>query len=347
VSSGGATPPGLAARILAGDVGALARGCRIVDERVAGYRALLAELFPASGHGRVIGITGPPGVGKSTLTDALIAELRRRDERVGVLAIDPTSPFSGGALLGDRIRMLRHSGDAQVFIRSLATRGAHGGLSRSAADVLRLLQAWGATSVLLETVGVGQAELELLGIVQTAVVVVMPGSGDDIQANKAGILEAADVLVLNKADRPGADVAESELRLALALSGVRLSGALPTSHAATSSPLKNDEPGSWTVPIVRSVAPRGEGTAELLLALDAHWAWLQNTAAGRAERAGREQRSLLAFLREVVADAVLAEAAPLIEQLAADVAARALDPYDAVEGLLVAVRQRITKGTPE
>lgn len=339
MSPGGATQSGLGARILAGEVGALARGCRIVDERAAGYRALLAELFPAAGNGRVIGVTGAPGVGKSTLTDALIVELRRRGERVGVLAIDPTSPFSGGALLGDRIRMLRHSSDAEVFIRSLATRGAHGGLSRSAADVLRVIQAWGATSVLLETVGVGQAELELLGVVQTAVVVVMPGSGDDVQANKAGILEAADVLVLNKADRPGADVAESELRLALALSGARL-GPLPAAHASSAGAVGSAETGAWTAPIVRSVATQGQGVLELVARLDAHRDWLSGTDAGRAQRAAREQRSLLGFLREVVADAVLAEAAPLIAELASQVAARALDPYDAADRLIAAVGAR-------
>jgi LAO/AO transport system kinase len=341
VSAGGTSPTELAPRILAGDVGALARGCRIVDERASGYRELLRELFPASGRARVIGVTGAPGVGKSTLTDALISELRKRGERVGVVAVDPSSPFSGGALLGDRIRMLRHSADSEVFIRSLATRGAHGGLSRSAADVLRVVEAWGATSVLLETVGVGQAELELLGVVETALVVVMPGSGDDVQANKAGILEAADVLVLNKADRPGADVAESELRLSLALSGTRLGTAPAASHhAAVSVSRTGGESGAWTAPIVRTVASRGQGLVELLTQLDAHRAWLSGSESGRGERAARVRRSLLAFLRDVVAEAVLAEATPLIDELALRVARRELDPYAASDELLAAMRGR-------
>lgn len=345
--SGGTAPSDLAARLLAGEVAALARACRVVDERAEGYRELLRELFPASGRARVLGVTGAPGVGKSTLTDALIVELRKRGERVGVIAVDPSSPFSGGALLGDRIRMLRHSADPEVFIRSLATRGAHGGLSRSAADIVRLIEAWGASSVLLETVGVGQAEFELLGVVQTAAVVVMPGSGDDVQANKAGILEAADVLVLNKADRPGADVAESELRLSLALSGTRLGVAPQASHhAVVHAKPAGAESAAWTAPIVRSVATRGEGIVEVLSQLDAHGAWLSGTEAGRAQRAARERRSLLAFLRDVVADAVLSEAAPMLDELALRVAKRELDPYAASDELLAALRTRAMPGAP-
>lgn len=341
MSSGGATTARqLAPRILTGDVAALARACRIVDERASGYRELLRELFASSGGARSIGITGAPGVGKSTLTDALISALRARGERVGVVAVDPTSPFSGGALLGDRIRMLRHSADSEVFIRSLATRGAHGGLSRSAADVLRVLEAWGASSVLLETVGVGQAELELLGVVETALVVVMPGSGDDVQANKAGILEVADVIALNKADRPGADVAESELRLSLALSGARLGTPSGSYHAAHGASPAAGAPtsGTWSAPVVRTVAIREEGVAELVTQLDAHRAWLSETEEGRVVRAARARRSLLAFLRDVVADVVLGEATPLIDELAQRVARRELDPYAASDELLAALR---------
>lgn len=316
---------------------ALARGCRVVDERASGYRELLRELFPSSGQARTIGITGAPGVGKSTLTDCLIAELRKRGERVGVIAVDPTSPFSGGALLGDRIRMLRHSADADVFIRSLATRGAHGGLSRSAADILRLVEAWGASTVLLETVGVGQAELELLGVVQSAVVVVMPGSGDDVQANKAGILEAADLLVLNKADRPGVDAAESELRLSLSLSGMRL-GAVPapSHHSAVGHAAHAGDPASWTPPVLRTVASRTEGVSELLTALDAHAVWLRDSELGRAQRAARARGTLLSFLRDVIADAVIAGAAARIDELALRVERRELDPYAASDELLAA-----------
>ena len=188
----------LAARVAQGDTAALARACRLVDERVEGYRALLHELFPLSGRARTIGITGAPGVGKSTLTDALVTALRAQGQRVGVIAIDPSSPFSGGALLGDRIRMQRHSLDEEVFVRSLGSRGAHGGLSRSAADTLRLLSAWGAATVLLETVGVGQAEFDFLGVVESAVLVVMPGAGDDVPQSLKEM--GYDVRMLNDGD---------------------------------------------------------------------------------------------------------------------------------------------------
>jgi LAO/AO transport system kinase len=318
-------------------VAALARGCRVVDERAGGYRELLRELFPSSGRARTIGITGAPGVGKSTLTDCLIVELRKRDERVGVIAVDPSSPFSGGALLGDRIRMLRHSADESVFIRSLATRGAHGGLSRSAADILRLMEAWGASTVLLETVGVGQAELELLGVVESAVVVMMPGSGDDVQANKAGILEAADLLVLNKADRPGVDAAESELRLSLALSSARLGAApMASHHAAIGHAAPSGDAAAWTAPVLRTVASQADGMSALLAQLDAHAAWLRDSEFGRAQRAARARRTLLSFLREVVADAVIADAEAHIDELVMRVERRELDPYAASDELLSA-----------
>jgi LAO/AO transport system kinase len=322
----------LAERIRRGDVRALARACRLVDERAPPYRELLRELFGESGRAARIGITGPPGVGKSTLTDALIATLRARGERVGVVAVDPSSPFSGGALLGDRIRMQRHASDAEVFIRSLGTRGAQGGMSRSAAEVVSLLEAWGASTVLVETVGVGQAEFELLGVVHSIVLVAMPGSGDDIQANKAGIVEAADVIALNKADRPGTDAAESELMSALALPHLRFSGGATHGAASnTGAPIADDE--RWRCPIVRTVANRAEGLDALDAALTAHRAWL-GSAAGRRRVAERERRRWLGFLREVVADQVFAELAPAIDALVSLVEARALDPYSAAERLL-------------
>ncbi|MFZ5894487.1 MAG: methylmalonyl Co-A mutase-associated GTPase MeaB [Myxococcota bacterium] len=321
----------LAARVAQGDTAALARACRLVDERVGGYRELLQELFPLSGRARTWGITGAPGVGKSTLTDALIAELRQRGERVGVIAVDPSSPFTGGALLGDRIRMQRHTLDANVFVRSLASRGAHGGLSRSTADTVRLLEAWGANTVLLETVGVGQAEFEFLGVVESAVLVVMPGSGDDVQANKAGILEAADLVVLNKADRPGAEAAESELRLALALSHGDSRSTSVSHHAAVPSARSTE---GWQTPVLRTVASHGEGITELVQALDAHRSWLETSEAGRAERALRVRRSVLGFLRDVVNEAVFTQSAALIDELIEQVATRVIDPYEASERLL-------------
>src|SRR6188768_571520 len=187
------------AGVLAGDVRALARACRLVDERWPGHHELLSAAFPHSRSSWWIGITGSPGVGKSTLTSRLIQHLRAQGQRVGVVAVDPSSPFSGGALLGDRIRMQAHWDDPEVFIRSLATRGAVGGLSRTTADIARVLSAWGARVVLIETVGVGQDELDVMHVAHTTLVVQAPGAGDDLQAAKAGLLECADVLVVNKA----------------------------------------------------------------------------------------------------------------------------------------------------
>ncbi|HMR07375.1 MAG TPA: methylmalonyl Co-A mutase-associated GTPase MeaB, partial [Polyangiaceae bacterium] len=207
----------IGSRVLSGETPAIARACRAVDDRLPGYRELLQELFPHTGRAWLIGITGNPGAGKSTLTDRLIIRFRSAGQRVAVVAVDPTSPFSGGAILGDRIRMQRHFEDEGVFIRSLATRGALGGLSRSAMDVARVLDASGADVILVETVGVGQDELEITRAAHSTLVVLSPGMGDDIQAIKAGILEIADVFAVNKADRDGADATVRDLELMLAL----------------------------------------------------------------------------------------------------------------------------------
>src|SRR5438445_1517106 len=223
----------LANDVIAGDVRAAARACRIVDDELPAAVPLLKELFPHTGHAWVVGITGNPGSGKSTLVDGLIGILRARGSKVAVVAVDPTSPFSGGAILGDRIRMQRHAADPGVFIRSLATRGALGGLSRSARDVVRVLDAWGADVVLVETVGVGQDELEVTRAAHTTLVVMAPGMGDDVQAIKAGILECADVFAVNKADREGADATVRDLELMIALGGETLAGgAHSAGHAA-------------------------------------------------------------------------------------------------------------------
>ena len=193
----------LAAKVLQGDVRATARLLRDIDDRASGWLDALSDLHPHTGNAFVIGVTGNPGAGKSTLTDQLITRYRRQGLRVGVVAVDPTSPFSGGAILGDRIRMQRHALDREVFIRSLATRGHLGGLSRSTADAVHVLDAWGAKVILVETVGVGQDELEIARLAHTTVVVMAPGLGDEVQAIKAGILEIADIFVVNKADREG------------------------------------------------------------------------------------------------------------------------------------------------
>src|SRR5258707_5931956 len=213
----------LANDVIAGNVRAAARACRIVDDELPGAVPLLKELFSHTGRAWVIGVTGNPGSGKSTLVDGLIELFRARGSKVAVVAVDPTSPFSGGAILGDRIRMQRHAADPGVFIRSLATRGALGGLSRSARDIVRVLDAWGADVILVETVGVGQDELEVTRSAHTTLVVMAPGMGDDVQAIKAGILECADVFAVNKADREGADPTVRDLELMIALGAETLS----------------------------------------------------------------------------------------------------------------------------
>lgn len=318
--------------ILAGDLRAVARACRRIDERVAGYAELVAELFPHAGRGRVLGITGSPGAGKSTLTDGLISLLRQRGERVGVIAVDPSSPFTGGALLGDRIRMQSHSGDAEVFIRSVATRGAHGGVSRSAAELVTVLQAWGASSVIVETVGVGQAELDVLGIVDTLAVVVVPGMGDEVQANKAGILEAADVLVLNKADHQGADATEQELAFAMSLGGEGLAASRPPPAQRSS------RAAGWVPPIVRCVASRGQGIREVLQGLDAHGEWLSATLEGQGHRRSRERHQFSAALRELLADAVMQRESERCDALLDELLERRTTPSAVAEALLAAYR---------
>src|SRR4051794_1780252 len=207
----------IAARVLAHEGRALARALRLVDDRVGSHAQILKELFPHTGKAFVVGVTGNPGAGKSTLCDRLIAEYRRLGKTVAVLAVDPSSPYSGGAILGDRIRMTRHATDPGVFIRSVATRGHLGGLSRSARDMVRVLDAYGSDVVIVETVGVGQDELEITRTAHSTLVVMAPGMGDEVQAIKAGILETADVFAVNKADRDGADSTMRDLELMIAL----------------------------------------------------------------------------------------------------------------------------------
>ena len=338
----------LAAAVLNGSVPALARACRLVDDAVGDHRTILKELFPHTGHAWTIGITGVPGSGKSTLTDKLIAAFRARGWRVGVVAIDPTSPFSGGAILGDRIRMQRHHGDAEVFIRSLATRGALGGLSRSAADVVRVIDAWKADVIFVETVGVGQDELEVTRTVDSTVVVMAPGMGDEIQAIKAGILECADVFAVNKADREGADATVRDLELMIML-GMPPAPAPAGHHAGPSGKCGSTivsrasgpsveptgpESGQWQPPIVRAIATRGEGIDELCRRLDEHRAWLYSSEAGKARRLARLSDAMRQQLRgELLADAET-RMHDAIDQAVERVARREIDPYTAAEELV-------------
>jgi LAO/AO transport system kinase len=276
--------------------------------------AALAALHPATGQAYTVGITGAPGAGKSTITDRLVARVRADGEEIGVLAVDPTSPFSGGAILGDRVRMQDHATDPGVFIRSMATRGHLGGLALATPQAIRVLDAAGTPWVIVETVGVGQAEVEVAAATDTTVVVVNPGWGDSVQANKAGLLEIADVFVVNKADRPGAEDAERDLVQMLELGAAR----------------------AWDPPIVRTVATDGQGTDELWNAVGAHREHLERSGelAHRRRQRMREEVRAIAHARLAADLDARASADGAFDALMARVDARELDPYSAAAMLL-------------
>jgi LAO/AO transport system kinase len=311
----------LVRRALGGEQRAVARLISLVEDAGSGLREVAAALAPHTGRAHVVGLTGPPGVGKSTTTSALVRALRESGRTVGVLAVDPSSPFSGGALLGDRVRMAEHTTDPGVFIRSMATRGHLGGLSWATPQALRVLDAAGCDVVLVETVGVGQSEVEVVALADTTVVLLAPGAGDGVQAAKAGVLEVADVLVVNKADRDGAGRTARELRQALAMGA-------PRDGAAT-----------WSTPVVSTVATDGTGMPELVAALDAH---REHLDAGD----GRERRRLAragAEIEAIALEAVRVRIADLrgaagLPELAKRTVAGELDPYQAADELVGAVR---------
>ena len=311
-------PQALVEGARAGRTRDIARLVSLVEDGAPEVPQVMALLADRAGHARVIGITGAPGVGKSTTTSALITALRSRGQRVGVLAVDPSSPFSGGALLGDRIRMQGHATDPGVFIRSMASRGHLGGLAATTPQALRVLEGAGFDVVLIETVGVGQSEVEIAGSADTTLVLVAPGMGDGIQAAKAGILEVGDVFAVNKADRDGADTTVRELRAMIAL-GDRASGA-------------------WIPPVVKTVASRDEGVGDLVDALDAHRAWLDETGEleQRRVRRARDEIEALAvgMLRQQLARG--GESGPLAEA-ARRVVAGELDAHAAAVGLTSAL----------
>ena len=303
------TTGNLADRVYAGDPRALARLLSMVEDGDELLPAVIKELKSPADGARVIGLTGSPGAGKSTVTSALIGVFRGRDLKTAVLAVDPTSPFSGGALLGDRVRMQEHATDPGVFIRSMGSRGQLGGLAAATPQAIRVLAAAGYQVILVETVGVGQAEVEVASTADSTVVLVVPGMGDSIQAAKAGVLEAADVLVVNKADRPDTQATVRDLRAMVAL--------------ATSA---------WKPPIVTTVATSGEGVDELVRQLDRHWAWL-------ADSGERDRRRLARARDEVEALAFGAVRGRLRvpDELAARVADGSRTPHEAAEELLASI----------
>ena len=322
--------------IRAGNMRALARACRLIDERDPCAFELLKRIFTHEGRAYVIGVTGTPGAGKSTLVDGLIRLYREQGKRVAVLAVDPTSPYSGGAILGDRIRMQQHFTDEGVFIRSIATRGHLGGLSRSTGDVLHVLRASTFDIVIVETVGVGQDELEVTQLADTILVVMAPGLGDDIQAIKAGILEVADVFAVNKSDRVGADATVQDLQQMLSLRRVPTGVSKMQGHTAVSTLRKapETEAGEWLPPILKTVAHQREGLADLVDAFAKHREFLTTTEAGKEIRARRQVAEFRAILYQALIDEVDARfAAQVSEKLQGVVDGRS-DPYSSAEALV-------------
>ncbi len=278
-----------AQRVISGDIRAAARLISDIDNGLTGVRDILKELYPYTGKAYVIGITGAPGVGKSTLVDRLIENLRKRDKKVGVIAIDPTSPFSGGAILGDRIRMQRHSSDKEVFIRSLATRGHFGGLTLSTRGAIDVMDAMGKEYIIVETVGVGQDEVDIVKKAHTTVIVLVPGMGDDIQAIKAGILEAGDIFVINKADREGAEKTITDLMVMM------------------ETGINTGDEVKWHPPVIKTVAPEGTGIEEVIAEIERHRSFIIQKRGDinlrRTESGAREE--LLEMIKSRVMEEVI------------------------------------------
>jgi LAO/AO transport system kinase len=303
----------LLARARAGDKRSIARLVSVVENDDPGAAEAMRALYPETGRAQIVGITGPPGGGKSTLVNRLAGAYRERGSRVAIVAVDPSSPFSGGAILGDRIRMRERFLDEGVFIRSMASRGHAGGLARATSRVVNVLDALGTDVVLVETVGVGQEEVDVIRVVDTVCLVTVPGLGDDIQAIKAGILEIADVLVVNKADRPGADEAARDLAQMLTLA--------------------KDRP--WKTPIVRTSAQSGDGLPQLMEAIDKHRAWSRESGEYLERRRGAARAEVEALLREALLRELEGRVGDArLDAAIAKVADRSIDPYAAVDEIL-------------
>ncbi len=302
-------------RIRGGDVRALARAISVIEDQRPEAAALLKALFPFSGRARVLGLTGAPGAGKSTLVDQLAREYRRQERTVGIIAVDPTSPYTGGAILGDRIRMQSHHADPGIFIRSMATRGFLGGLARATTDVTTVLDASGKDVVMIETVGVGQDEVDIVRLADVTVVILVPGMGDDVQTIKAGIMEIADIFVINKSDREGAERVEREIR------------------AMQSLAVRRD---AWTPPIIKTVATAGKGVDELAAVVASYEQFLQEKDLLLKKKISNWRERLVEMLRESLLQRLLAERMTEadLDRLAADVAEHRRDPYSAVEEIV-------------
>ena len=302
----------------AGDIRALARLLSLVEDESPRVRSVIKDLLPDTGGARVIGLTGAPGAGKSTVTGALLAAFRQAGHRVAVLAVDPSSPFTGGALLGDRIRMQEHATDEGIYIRSMASRGHLGGLAASTPQAVRVLDAAGFELIIIETVGVGQAEVAIASLADSVVVLLAPGMGDAVQAAKAGILEVADLFVVNKADKPDAQQVVRDLRNMIALG--------------------DRGEGGWKPPIVSTTATKAEGIGELTERLEAHWSWLTSTGELKRRRQARAREELTALAFAALRGRL---AASRLDELASQVADGVLDPFEAADELL-----RLPRGRP-
>ena len=304
-------------RLRAGDPRTLARAISTVENRAPGWLELLKDLFPLTGRARIIGLTGAPGAGKSTLVDQLAKHYRKEKRTVGIIAVDPTSPYTGGAILGDRIRMQDHHSDAGIYIRSMATRGSLGGLAATTADVATVLDASGRDRILIETVGVGQDEVEIVRLADVTVVILVPGMGDDVQTIKAGIMEIADIFVINKSDREGAERVEREIR------------------AMQSLAARNDH---WVPPIVKTVASEGLGTQELAAAIAEYEAHLREENLVFKKAVENWQERLVEMLRDAMLEKARSRMdGKSLERYAAEIAEHKRDPYSLVEEMVSAI----------
>ena len=297
-----------------GDARALARAISTVENRAPGWSDLLKALFPHTGRARILGLTGAPGAGKSTLVDQLAKVYRKQNQTVGIIAVDPTSPYTGGAILGDRIRMQDHFSDPGIYIRSMATRGSLGGLARATADVSTVLDASGRDLIMIETVGVGQDEVDIVRLADITIVILVPGMGDDVQSIKAGIMEIADIFVINKSDREGAERVQREIR-ALQSLAMRADG--------------------WVPPIVKTVATEGQGIAELAAAIADYEAYLKRENLALQRNIQNWQERLVEMLRDALLDKAREQlGARDMQQLAGQVAEHKCDPYSLVEEIV-------------